>query len=226
LAASPAALALGRSSGAGWRARAGFTLTNLSTRTVRITLGVRTQDEGAAAVDFELRPNRLRLAPGHSTLVHVGVLTASAPSGTATSDGAIVASIEGGGGIRVPWAIAFGPVQVSLIRRVVLSVRSFKPSDVRPALLGLDAGRVLMVAGRPEIRPLARLDVELWRGDGSRVGLLARLRDVLPGRFTFGLTGRDPGGQLLPAGDYVLRIVAYPVDSGPPSSTKLRFALR
>ena len=48
LAASPAALALGRSSGAGWQARAGFTLTNLSTRTVRITLGVRTQDEGAA----------------------------------------------------------------------------------------------------------------------------------------------------------------------------------
>jgi hypothetical protein len=187
---------------------------------------VRTQDEGAAAVEFEVEPARVLLLPGHSKLVHVRVLTASVPAGTATADGAVVASIEGGGGVRVPWAVAFGPERVQLIQHAALGARSFTASDVRPTLLSLDAGRVLGVPGRPEIRPLALLDVELWRGDGTRVGLLARLRDVLPGRYTFGLTGRDPQGQLLQRGRYFVRIVAWPVDGGAPSSTKLPFTLR
>jgi minor extracellular serine protease Vpr len=226
LAASPATLALGRSSGAGWRVKASLTLTNLSTRSVRAAIAVRTQDEGAAAVDFIVRPNRATLRPGESVLVHVNALTASAPSGISTADGTIVASIEGGGGLHVPWAIAFGPDHVDLIARATLSTRSFKASDVTPALLSIDAGRVLGVAGRPEIRPLKLLDVDLWRADGTRVGLLVRLRDVLPGRYTFGLTGRDPDGQLLPPGNYVVKIVGYPVEGRPLSRRRLPFTLR
>jgi hypothetical protein len=128
--------------------------------------------------------------------------------------------------VHVPWAIAFGQPRVDLIQRATLSSRSFTASDVRPTLLSLDAGRVLGVRGRPEIRPLALLDVELWKADGTRIGLLARLRDVLPGRYTFGLTGRDPTGQLLQPGRYFVRVVAQPVDGTPPSSTKLAFTLR
>jgi hypothetical protein len=97
---------------------------------------------------------------------------------------------------------------------------------VTPALLAIDAGRVLGVAGAPEIRPLQLLDVDLWRADGTRVGLLARLRDVLPGRYTFGLTGRDPSGQLLPPGNYVIKIVGYPVDGRPLSRRRVPFTLR
>jgi hypothetical protein len=97
---------------------------------------------------------------------------------------------------------------------------------VTPALLSIDAGRVLDVGGRPEVRPLALLDVDLWRADGTRVGLLIRLRDVLPGRYTFGLTGRDPSGQPLPAGNYVIRIVGHPVEGRPPSRHRLPFTLR
>ena len=52
IAASPGTLALGRSTGAGWRVSGAFALTNVTTRTLHLTLGVRTQDEGAAAVDF------------------------------------------------------------------------------------------------------------------------------------------------------------------------------
>jgi hypothetical protein len=85
---------------------------------------------------------------------------------------------------------------------------------------------VLDVAGRPEIRPLQILDVDLWRADGTRVGLLARLRDVLPGRYTFGLTGRGPDGRLLPPGGYVVKIVGYPVEGGPLSRRRLPFTLR
>src|SRR5207245_6727298 len=61
VAASPSTLALGRSTGAGWRVKASFTVTNLSTRTLHLSLGVRTQDQGAAAVDFHLHPTRITL---------------------------------------------------------------------------------------------------------------------------------------------------------------------
>jgi subtilisin family serine protease len=226
VAASPGTLALGRSSGPGWRAKAGIALTNLSTRTVHATLAVRTEDEGAAAVDFLIRPSHVTIRPGKSVIVNLRAITASAPSGTATADGAVIAGILGGGSIRIPWAIAFGPGARSLIGRVAISEPEFTASDTKPALLSLDAGRVLSVAGHPEIVPLKRLDVVLWRADGTQVGTLALLRDVLPGRYTFGLTGRDADGQRLAPGDYVVRIVAYPVQRGKPSRKTVRFALR
>jgi subtilisin family serine protease len=226
IAASPSTLALGRSSGAGWRVRAGFTLTNLSTRPVQVTLAVRTQDEGAAAVDFLLSPPRVRIRPGQSVLVHLRAITASAPTGNATADGHVVASVAGGGGLRLPWAISFGPNDVDLIDHATLSSHSFKASDVNPTLLSVDAGRVLEVEGRPEVRPLAVLDVQLWSADGTEIGLLARLRDVLPGHYTFGLTGRGPDGQLLAPGAYVIRVVGRPVEGGPASRRRLSFTLR
>jgi hypothetical protein len=66
----------------------------------------------------------------------------------------------------------------------------------------------------------------LWRHYGGEVGTLARLRDVLPGRYTFGITGRGPDGQLLQPGGYVLRIIAYPMQPGPPTIERLLFTLR
>jgi len=226
LAASPATLAFGRSTGAGWGVKASFTVTNLSTRTVHVSLGVRTQDEGAAAVDFSLHPTGARLRPGQSILVRIGALTASAPSGSSPADGSIVASVTGGGEIRVPWAIAFGPDSVDLIARATLSAKTFTASDVTPALLSLDVGRVTRVSGLTEIRPLALLDVDLWRSDGTRIGLLLQLRDVLPGRYTFGLTGRGPDGRPLPPGGYVVKIVGYPVEGRPLSRRRLPFTLK
>jgi minor extracellular serine protease Vpr len=226
VAASPSTLALGRSTGAGWRVKASFTLTNLSTRTIHLALGVRTQDEGAAAVDFRVHPAQITLREGKSVLVHLNAITASAPSGSATADGSVLVVERGGGEIRIPWAIAFGGDSVDLIGSATLSAKSFGHSDTKPALLALDAGRVLEVAGRPEIRPVQQLDVVLQRADGTAVGLLARLRDVLPGRYTFGLTGRGPDGQLLPPGNYVLRVIAYPVEEGPPDRRRLAFTLR
>ena len=79
-------------------------------------------------------------------------------------------------------------------------------------------------AGRRQLRPLSRLDVELWRG-GERLGLLARLRDVLPGRYAFGLTGRGPRGGPLARGAYRLRVVALPPD-GPAEAKSVGFRIR
>jgi hypothetical protein len=158
--------------------------------------------------------------------VHLRAVTASIPSGSATADGAVLVSVQGGSLIRVPWAIAFGGGDASLVAGATLSATTFTASDTKPALLAVDAGRVLTVSGHPEIQPVSRLDVVLWHSHGGPVGTLARLRDVLPGRYTFGLTGRGPDGQRLPPGAYVVRVVAYPVQPGPPSMKRLLFTLR
>ena len=57
------------------------------------------------------------------------------------------------------------------------------------------------------------------------LGLLARLRDVLPGSYAFGLTGRGPGGGALARGPYRLRVVAIPPD-GTYERRFLRFRIR
>ncbi|HET8528124.1 MAG TPA: S8 family serine peptidase [Gaiellaceae bacterium] len=225
VAASPGTLSLGRSTGAGWRVKTDFTLTNLSTRPLRLTLAVRTLDEGAAAVDFHVRPGRVAVPRGKTVTVHLDAITASAPSGDATSDGYVVVEVDGGGGIHVPWAIAFGPDDVDLVGSAALSERSFAASDTKPALLTVDAGRVLETNGKVEIRPVARLDVKLWQ-NGQELGTLARLRDVLPGRYTFGITGRGPNGDVLQPGTYALRIVAHPVGVGKADRRSLTFTLR
>ncbi len=216
LAAAPATLAFGRGG------ETSFTLTNLSGRDLPVTLAVRRQDHGAAAARFSLDPARAVIRPGASVVVR---LRAHAEPAAAPIEGVVVARVRGGGAIRVPWAIA-PAARGPLLGAVSLAPAAFAASDTQPALLTVDAGRVLAGSGAAEIRPLARLDVELYRSTGERVGLLARLRDVLPGRIEFGLTGRDPTGTLLPPGRYVVRVVATSVDGSRPTSRKVRFTLR
>jgi len=210
LAASPSTLGVGRS------AAAVFTLTNLSTRPVRVRLAVRVHDGPAAAVS--VHPARVQLQRGRSVRIRL-------EAGAAAADGVVVATAAGGASIRVPWAISARPSS-GLIRAAALSARAFAPSDATPALLSLDVGRVRQPAGEPAIVPLRQLDVELVRADGTMIGLLARMRDVLPGRYTFGITGRGPDGRRLAHGSYVVKVVAYPVGTGPASSRKLGFRLR
>jgi len=215
LAASPPTLALGASDRAGRKVVAAFTLTNLSARGVDAAIAIRTQHEGAATIDFTIRPSHVSLAPGRSVLVHVDALTASAAVGTGTADGAVVASVAGGGTLRIPWAMAFAQ-PFGLLRGVTLTGR----------VLTVDAGSVTTSAGVAAIRPLARLDVRLANAKGRDLGLLARIRDVLPGRYVFRLTGRGPGGSPLAPGRYAAVVLAFPDDGGPPGRRKLGFLLR
>ena len=217
LAASPPTLALGTSTFAGRKIRTGFSLTNLSSRIVRATLAIRTQHEGAATVDFVIRPRRVAIPAGHSVVVHVDALTASPAIGSGAADGAVVADVDGGGSVRVPWVLAFAPRPLDPIVSASLT---------RTLRLTVDAGRVITVAGRREIQPLARLDIGLSTPAGRPLGLLARIRDVLPGRYTFQLTGRSPSGAALAPGQYVAAVVAYPSDGGLPGRRNLAFTVR
>jgi subtilisin family serine protease len=226
VASQPASLALGRSTGAGWNVRTAVLLQNVSTRTIRLRLSLEQDEEGAASVRFLIQPSELLLRRGHVATIRIGVLTPSHPVGAAPAEGAIAVRVAGGGEIRIPWAIAFGPPSVDLIGKPTLSSRSFKPSDSGSALLQFDAGALVRVAGQDEIRPVARLDVRLRNDAGDHLGLLARLRDLLPGRYAFGLTGRDPAGAILPPGTYHLTLIAWPVEAGPPSRQQVSFVIR
>ena len=61
--------------------------------------------------------------------------------------------------------------------------------------------------------------------EGERIGVIARARNLLPGTYTFAITGHDPGGQQLAPGDYELRLVAFPVAGGPVSRRTVRFTI-
>ena len=61
---------------------------------------------------------------------------------------------------------------------------------------------------------------------GSDLGLLVRMRDLLPGSYAFGLTGRDPNGNTLPAGDYTLTLIAFPPDHSRPTFRQVTFTIQ
>ena len=94
-------------------------------------------------------------------------------------------------------------------------------------MLSLGIGRVArLTGGGSAVQPAERLDVQLRDASGRPLGLLARVRDVLPGRYAFGLTGHDPRGKPLRPGRYSLRLVAWPTDGGPPSVRPVAFRIQ
>ena len=112
-----------------------------------------------------------------------------------------------------------------LIPSAHLSNRVFEPSDVEPAVLTVIAGRVDGSAERPQLMPLEELSIDLYRGD-RRIGRLALVRDLLPGRYSFGITGRGVNGRRLPPGAYELRLTAIPVGGGDADKESVPFTIQ
>ena len=207
VAASPAAVGFGTADEPGWRAVRRIEVANVSAR--RVTVVAEGTVEAVAGVTVTAKPDRLRLPPGTRRTVTLTANVSFLPRRIGSIEGRARLEVSGGSRIFVPWAVALPVRGTALIGDVALSARSFRASDTAPAVLTVQAGQVRDLAGRRQLRPLARLDIELWRGR-LRVGVLARLRDVLPGRYAFGLTGRGPRGGGLKAGAYRLRILAVP----------------
>jgi len=221
-AASPTSLAFGRAGGSKWRGEQVIAIRNVSYRRVILTFGVDVTRDGAAPVQFEVRPLQVSLPAGQTVHVHVRARLSAQLQGTAPAEGLFVATPASGAAVHVPWTILFGQRAEPGLTAVRLSMRAFHPSDAAPVLLSFVAGSV----AEGGVQPLTRLDLELWSPDGGRIGLLARLRDVLPGRYSFGVTGRDPTGQVLPSGNYQLRLLAYGTEPGPPTVKTLPFTIK
>ena len=117
---------------------------------------------------------------------------ASEPEGRASAEGSLRIAVDGGTAVRVPWVVTFGPTANTLLGPLHLSQQEFTPSDAAPALLTFQAGRILGTGGRAQVQPVASLELRLLRRDGTDLGSLVRLRDLLPGRYAFGLTGIRP----------------------------------
>jgi subtilisin family serine protease len=198
------------------------TLRNVSRRPLAVRLRA---TAAATGVTAETSRARLALGPGRSVTVELSVAVATRPSPPGALVGAVVATAGRGVRVRIPWSVAVPVTNRPVVTGVALSRESFRPSDREPAVLSLVAGRVDGPVERPQILPLARLDVELFRGK-RRVGRLVRLRDLLPGRYALGVTGRGPLGARLPSGSYVLRVIGAPVGGGRPTVVNVPFRLR
>ena len=218
----PAAVGFGAADGSGWTAVRTITVRNVSSR--RVDVDVAAATEAIAGVSVTARPARVRLAPGASERVRLTARLTFLPRRIGAIQGRARLEVSGGGRVIVPWAVALPFKGSALIGGVAISARSFRASDRAPAVLTVQAGQVRDLAGRRQLRPVSRLDVELWRG-GERLGVLARLRDVLPGRYAFGLTGRGPRGGPLARGAYRLRVLAVPPD-GPAEAESVGFRIR
>jgi hypothetical protein len=182
--------------------------------------------EGAAAIDFKVRPQEFFLGAGRTINFQLTARVTSAVDGDTPVQGYLVVQPQAGNAIRVPWVITFGPPDHAALSNVRLSSHAFKPSDVTPALLSFVAGAVPRSDTGQDVQAVQQLDLELWSPTGGRIGLLARMRDVLPGRYSYGVTGRDPTGSTLPTGDYVLKLIAYPTHGSGTTVRTIPFAIK
>jgi subtilisin family serine protease len=199
-----------------------LTLRNVTRRPLAVRLAA---GPSSAGVTVETSRSRLVMPPGRSATIVVTLRAETRPASPTALAGAIVATAGRGVRLRIPWAAAVPVGDRPVVSGVRLSQERFAPNDRAPTLLTLVAGRVDGPPERPQILPLARLDVELYRGT-RRVGRLVRLRDLLPGRYALGVTGRGPQGARLRSGAYVLRIVGAPVGGGRPTVVNVPFTLR
>jgi hypothetical protein len=218
----PATLAFGRAPRPGWTSTRDFQLRNVSTRWLRIYVSAPSHDP-ALALDVE--PRQLTLAPGQVSEIQVAARLTRATGKSVLAGMVIVAPLTGTR-LRIPWAVVTRPVGPRLIGAVQLSSAAFKPSDVSPAILLVQLGQVEQRAAGVSLEPVLRLDIRLRDHGGKDLGLLSRLRDVLPGRYAFGLTGRGPDGSVLPAGRYSLGLLAFPAAGGRAVTRSVAFTIR
>ena len=218
LSAEPATLSLPPFAGEG-RALRSISIHNVSTRRLRLHVSGAVRGE---ILSVAAAPRTLVVRPGAFATVHVAVHAAHRlPEAV---EGAITIRPESGQTIRIPWIAAPQP-RGSLLGRVTLEPAAFQPSKTFAVLSLARVGR-LGLGSQTYVEPVSRLDIALWTSKGKRLGLLARLRDQVPGTYTFGITGRAPTGEILAPGVYRLVVRAYPTTPGPASRRVLTLRIQ
>jgi minor extracellular serine protease Vpr len=204
--AEPALLSFGVAIGSSGAERV-LRIANVSPR--RLSVSVGTAAIAPKGVEITVDPQRLRIRAGQSAEVVVRANTSDLSPEAGAATGELVLRVGDSPEVHVPWAVAV-PDDVDLVSRLRLERTGTRLSDATPAALSFVAGSVTATPD-PQVRAVELLEVELWRA-GTRIGLLARRRELLPGRYTFGLTGRSPTGERLRRATYTIRLVAHPGD--------------
>ncbi len=223
VASTPTSLGFGRWSSSKWRSKQVLTIRNVSTRRLRLSIEAVTNGGESESLQFLVVPDQATLRAGHVLRVEV---TARAPTRelAAVATGAIEIEPDGSETLRIPWAIDFEKAPATLLPQVKLGRSAFTPSDTNPDVLQLRVGGV-SPSGPVEIEPVARLDILLYNDRGTYVGLLARQLDLLPGSYSFGITGRGPRGAMLKPGGYELRLAAWSTLPAAPSRALVHFQI-
>jgi Subtilase family len=220
LVATPATLAFRRHAVGSWREVQTIRVSNVSTR--RLWLTVRSR--AANGVTLNVYPRRFQLRAGRTARVSLRASQPSVPDRPLA--GWIEVASAGRQQLRVPWSAAPAVREAGLLTAVELTQDRFAPSDRAPSVLTFTAGRLVPSNGHYQVQAVSRLELELWRVGGSKpIGLLTRLRHLLPGHYAFGLTGRGPAGKVLRRGAYRLRLLAYPTGTGSPSRRSVEFRI-
>jgi hypothetical protein len=165
-------------------------------------------DQDPEAIGFTIAPSRFTLRAGAARKVKVRVVAPTPPPDRLVT-GTLQIGARGSQTLRVPWALLFKREQGNLLSHVALSKTTFPASDTSPAILTVQAGTLVRDSG-VQIQPVRRLDILLYSAAGKYLGVMARLRDLLPGAYSFGITGRGPTSAQLAAGRYELRFAAWP----------------
>ena len=197
LAVEPATLAFGRADGPGWSATRAVTVRNVSSRPLVVLRAARRRAGGAHALLLG-RPGQADAAAGRGPGRHHRRRRRRGHAGG-----------RGRGHRRLRDGRPAGPHPVGdrapqadrapLVGDVQLSHTEFSPSDLAPVVLAFRAGRADRALDGEMIEPVGLLELELWTAEGRRLGVLARMRDVLPGplrlrphRARPGREGRSP----------------------------------
>jgi subtilisin family serine protease len=207
VAAQPTTLGFGIWQGARWHATRSLVVRNVSTRRLQLSISAVAGGE-SEALSFTVVPNHLTLRVGRAARVQVTVRARTAPT-TRIVTGVVQIAPLGSEPLRVPWALGFESAPTTLLGPVTIDRASFAPSDADPAILSVQAGSLTYDDGL-QIQAVSRLDILLYSAGGKYLGVMARLRDLLPGSYSFGITGRGPTSARLRKGSYELRLAAWP----------------
>jgi hypothetical protein len=206
LASTPTSIGFGIWEGEHWHATRFLTIRNVSSRRLEVSAKAIAGGD-SEALKFKITPKDFIVRAGHARRVKV---TVRAP---ALADSRLVTGTidlrAAGHTMHVPWAMLFRGDTANLLGSATISAKSFKASDTDPAILSVQAGALVRDDGL-QIEPVRRLDILLYNGSGKFLGVMARLRDLLPGSYSFGITGRGPTSTRLPPGAYELRLAAWP----------------
>lgn len=207
LAASPLSLGFGIWQGPHWHATRFITVRNVSSR--RLDVSAKAIAGGdSEALKFKVTPDQFVVRAGSARRIKVTVRAPAAADAQLVT-GTIDLRAPGSHTLHVPWALLFRGETADLLGSATISDKSFAPSDTDPAILSVQAG-ALVRDKHVQIEPVRRLDILLYSGSGKFLGVMARLRDLLPGSYSFGITGRGPTSTRLAPGAYELRLAAWP----------------
>ncbi|HEY6963410.1 MAG TPA: S8 family serine peptidase [Gaiellaceae bacterium] len=226
VAATPVSLGFGIWQGKRWHATRTIVVRNVSTRRLQVAVSV-VPDNDSESVGRKVTPSAFALGVGRARVVKITLTAPAAPADARLVTGTVDVAPSGSETLRVPWALLFRSEGNRLLGSATISEKSFAPSDTNPAILTVQAGSLVRDAGL-QIEPVRRLDILLYDASGRFVGVMARLRNLLPGSYSFGITGRGPTSARLSPGTYELRLAVWPTLplDAKPVRTQVRFTLK